>query len=390
MTWVIVPAVVFIIFIVRKPLYSAFIAACRKLSGSTGAAIVAVFGVVGASCVSIYSAPILAQGEVYFKGFFADLKLPQNWQLLLTVTLIVVAIILVGMRELGLGLLVKTREKELDERISTLPSQDFLRVYGDGLRQIGEIRRETKVKHVNSVLTPDVLDESIRSVMKHVLGLARLWDGISKTDEHMVYRSNLMMVVHPELMQDFRSDRHSYEDVVVGSPFFLYGDNFLSRVDSSAGLLMIEDERWTVTSKAKGTEPDKSVKPLCLPFSLPSSGKQPNLPGAPEALVSKTSKYVGHTIDVMYQWLKDMENTRPRFSQEFKQGIKDYYGSADHAQSILSIPIVFEGKVMAIFNIYRNKDGIFKGEDRAQQFVSLMNPVCYHIAKMLSLAAKLA
>jgi hypothetical protein len=45
---------------------------------------------------------------------------------------------------------------------------------------------------------------------------------------------------------------------------------------------------------------------------------------------------------------------------------------------------------MAIFNIYRNKDGIFKGEDRAQQFVSLMNPVCYHIAKMLSLAAKLA
>lgn len=45
---------------------------------------------------------------------------------------------------------------------------------------------------------------------------------------------------------------------------------------------------------------------------------------------------------------------------------------------------------MAVLNIYRNKENIFKGDDRAQQFVALMNPVCYHIGKMLSLASKIA
>ena len=368
---------------------------CRKLAGSVGAAMVAFVGVFGASCVSLYSKEIVEQSAPYFTKILGltSIGLPENWQLKLTFWLIVAAVVLIGMRELGLGAVIKIREKDLEGRISTLPPQSFLEYYGDGLKEIGEIRRGTKQDFAKGTLTSDELDASIRTVMKHILGMARLWDGIS-SDELMLYRSNIMEVVPPELMDDIRDDVQGYQELVLNSPFFLYGDNYSSRLDSASGLLLIESNRLTVTSNSHGMEPDEDVKPICLPFSYPGpylqENLQPNLPGAPEALVSKSARYLKSTATEMFQWLALLREKSNRYDRNFAHKIREYYSKSDHAQSILSIPIVFNGKAMAVLNIYRNKDGIFRGEERAQQFAALMSPVCYHLAKMLSLSSRIA
>lgn len=363
---------------------------CKRLASSVGAALVAFVGVFAASCVSIYSQDLVTQGRPYVASLLNGYVLPKNWEIILTLCLIGVAVVLIGIREIGLGAVVKTREKELENRISTLPPQDFLVLYGQGLREIGEIRRGTKIKYSKGELELDALEKAVRVVMKHVLGMAKLWDGISTTDENMLYRSNIMMVVHPEMMDGVKQDLASYETLVMKSPFFLYGDNFLSRLENSTGLLMIENNSFTVTSASEGAEPDKQVKPLCLPFAMPTTHRQPNLPGAPEAFVSKTAKYVHNTVVEMHQWLDVLRHKEYRFDKKFDEGVRNYYSEASHAQSILSIPINFEDRTMAVINIYRNKESIFKGEDRAQQFVALMNPVCYHLGKMLSLASRIA
>lgn len=364
---------------------------CRKLAGSVGAAMVAFVGVFGASCVSLYSKEIVEQSGPLFTEILgiAGVSLPESWQLKLTFWLIVAAVVLIGMRELGLGAVIKIREKDLEGRISTLPPQSFLEYYGNGLKEIGEIRRGTKIDNEAGTLTSEELDASIRTVMKHVLGMARLWDGIS-SDELMLYRSNIMMVIPPELMDDVKDNPNGYQQLVLDSPFFLYGDNYSSRLNSSSGLLLIENNRLTVTSESHGMEPDEDVKPICLPFSYPGQHLQPNLPGAPEALVSKSARYLKSTAPEMFQWLGLLREKNHRYDRNFASGIRGYYSKSDHAQSILSIPIVFSGKAMAVLNIYRNKEGIFRGEERAQQFAALMSPVCYHLAKMLSLGSRIA
>ncbi|WP_447782087.1 hypothetical protein [Pseudomonas plecoglossicida] len=363
---------------------------CKFFAGSIGAAIVAFVGVFAASCVSLYSGDLVTQGAPIVKDLMSDFTPPENWQIKLTLFLIALAVFLIAIREIGLGTVLKSRAKELDERISSLPPQDFLNYYGQGLREIGVIRRETKIKAAAGNLTSAELEASIRVVMKHVLGMAKLWDGIStSSDDKIVYRSNIMMVVPPELMRDIKLDADSYESLVVSSPFFLYGDNFSSRLDNSTGLLMIENNSYTVTSASEGGEPDPKVKPLCLPYAE-HPHKQPNLPGAPEACVSQTAKYVLNTVVEMDGWLNGLSHREQRFDKRFNNGVRSYYSEAKHAQSILSIPIIVKNKTMAVLNIYRNKENIFKGDDRAQQFVALMNPVCYHIGKMLSLASKIA
>lgn len=363
---------------------------CRLLAGSIGAAIVAFVGVFAASCVSLYSGPLVTQGAPVVKELLSDFTPPVNWEIKLTLFLIALAVFLIAVREIGLGAVLKTRARELDERISSLPPQDFLNYYGQGLREIGIIRRDTKIKYADKKLKPADLEKAIRVVMKHVLGMAKLWDGIStSSDDNIIYRSNIMMVVPPALMGDIKRDAASYESLVINSPFFLYGDNFSSRLDNSTGLLMIENNNYTVTSASKGSEPDPKVQPLCLPYAS-SSHKQPNLPGAPEACVSQTAKYVFNTVVEMDSWLNGLSHRENRFDRRFDNGVRSYYSEAKHAQSILSIPVIVQGKTMAVLNIYRNKENIFKGDDRAQQFVALMNPVCYHIGKMLSLASKIA
>ncbi|WP_411565239.1 GAF domain-containing protein [Pseudomonas orientalis] len=363
---------------------------CKFFAGSVGAAIVAFVGVFAASCVSLYSQQLVTQGSPFVRGVMSDVTPPENWEIKLTLSLIGLAVLLIGLREIGLGTVLKVRAKELDERISSLPPQDFLNFYGQGLREIGEIRRETKIKDAANSLNSAELEKSIRVVMKHILGMAKLWDGIStSSDDNIIYRSNIMMVVPPELMEDIKKDAASYEKLVVNSPFFLYGDNFSSRLDNSSGLLMIENNSYTVTSASEGGEPDPKVKPLCLPYAT-HPHRQPNLPGAPEACVSQSAKYVLNTMVEMDCWLNVLSHREQRFDRRFDTGVRSYYCEARHAQSILSIPIIVQGKTMAVLNIYRNKENIFKGDDRAQQFVALMNPVCYHIGKMLSLASKIA
>lgn len=358
-------------------------------AGAMGATLVAIVGVFAASCVSIYSTQIVHQGGAVIKAVWPSIPLPKYWQLGLTGLLIAVAMIVVFLRERALGAVVTSRAREFEDRISTLPPQSFLDVYGTSIKEVGDVRRNTKILYRDGNLTKDALEHSIRSVLKVVLGLAKLWDGVPSEKDTMVYRANIMIVIHPSSMASLKESGNPFEAIISESPFFLYRDNLASRIDYSTGLLIIENSALTASSLVAASEPDDMVKPLCLPFSARAGNAQPNLPGAPEGVVNRSASYVGNTTKEMTKWLDSLATAEPRYHNEYARGIRNYYENRREAQSILSMPIQFEDEVIAMLNIYRNKDDIFKGEERGRQFVSLMLPICYQLSKMLKLASEL-
>lgn len=358
-------------------------------AGAVGATLVAFIGVFAASCVSIYSTDIVKQGGKVITAAFGEFPLPEFWQLALTGGLLLLAMVVVFFREKALGDAVATQAQDLKDELSTLPPQSFLDVYGTAIKEVGEVRRDTKIRFRSDQLTQAELAKSIRSVLKVVLGLAKLWDGEAPARESMVYRANIMIVIHPDAMEGLKDPDGPFAPLIMSSPFFLYRDNLASRIDYATGLLLIENSDFTASSNAIESEPDDRVKPLCLPFSTKAAECQPNLFGAPEGLVNKSAAYVGNTTKEMKKWLEGISSADPRFHEEYARGIRSYYESRREAQSILSMPIEFEGDIIAMLNIYRNKDDIFKGKERARQFVSLMRPICYQLSKMLELAAEL-
>lgn len=358
-------------------------------AGAIGATLVAFIGVFAASCVSIYSTVIVKQGGAVITALLGDFWLPNKWQLMLTLVLLVVAMVVVYLREKALGDAVKAQAQDFKDQMSTLPPQNFLDVYGTAIKEVGEVRRNTKVLFREKKLEADALTQSIRSVLKVVLGLAKLWDGVASGRETMVYRANIMIVIHPDAMEGMKDPNGPFAQIITDSPFFLYRDNLASRIDYSTGLLIIENSDFTASSNVDQSGPDDRVRPLCLPFSTKATECQPNLFGAPEGLVNKSAAYVGNTTKEMKKWLDGLSTADPRYHQEYARGIRNYYESRREAQSILAMPIEFEGEVIAMLNIYRNKDDIFKGEERARQFVSLMRPICYQLSKMLKLVSDL-
>lgn len=358
-------------------------------AGAVGATLVAFIGVFAASCVSIYSSDIVKQGGELITAVVGEFPLPTYWKLLLTALLLGLAMVVVYARESALGDAVAAQAKDFKDQVSTLPPQSFLDVYGTAIKEVGEVRRNTKIQYRDGRLTQEALAQSIRSVLKVVLGLAKLWDGAAAGKESMIYRANIMIVIHPDAMESLKDPDGPFAQIVTQSPFFLYRDNLASRIDYSTGLLVIENATFTASSNVDQSGPDDRVKPLCLPFSIKAAECQPNLFGAPEGLVNKSAAYVGNTTKEMKKWLGGLSSADPRYHEEYARGIRDYYESRREAQSILSMPIEFEGEIIAMLNIYRNKDDIFKGEERARQFVSLMRPICYQLSKMLKLVSDL-
>lgn len=359
------------------------------LAGALGAALVAFIGVIAASAVSIYSSKVVEQGGELIKAFTGELAPPPNWELKLTLILIALAVIVIYFRERALGAVVASRAKEFQESMSTLPPQNFLDVYSEAIKQVGDVRRNTKILYRDKALTSDSLENSIRGVLKVVLGLAKLWDGVVSEKDTMVYRANIMIVIHPDSMESLKVPGNPFESIITDSPFFLYRDNLEARVDYSTGLLVIENSALTTRSNVADRIPDDMVKPLCLPFSTKAGNVQPNLPGAPEGVVNGSASYVGNTTKEITKWLDGLSTADPRYHKEYARGIRNYYENRREAQSILSMPIELEGEIIAMLNIYRNKDDIFKGEERARQFVALMKPICYQLSKMLKLASEL-
>ncbi|WP_208647509.1 GAF domain-containing protein [Pseudomonas kribbensis] len=359
------------------------------LAGALGAALVAFIGVIAASAVSIYSSKVVDQGGELIKQFTGELTPPESWELKLTLLLIGLAILVIYFRERALGEVVNSRVKEFQDSMSTLPPQNFLDVYSEAIRQVGDVRRNTKILYREKTLTSDSLENSIRGVLKVVLGLAKLWDGVASEKDTMVYRANIMIVIHPDSMESLKTPGNPFESIITESPFFLYRDNLEARLDYSTGLLVIENSALTTRSNVVDRAPDDMVKPLCLPFSTQVGYVQPNLPGAPEGVVNGSASYVGNTTKEITKWLDGLSTADPRYHKEYARGIRNYYENRREAQSILSMPIELEGEIIAMLNVYRNKDDIFKGEERARQFVALMKPICYQLSKMLKLASEL-
>ncbi|MBK3468174.1 hypothetical protein [Pseudomonas sp. MF6776] len=127
------------------------------------------------------------------------------WTTLIASSFSLVAIFILWFRERGLSDVTSSKETDLQHqqslmegRLTSMPPKAFVYEYIIALRRAGELRMKSKHEHKLGELSPEQVRERIRSILSTVVALTRLWDGVSRIREHVVYKANLMNVVIPE------------------------------------------------------------------------------------------------------------------------------------------------------------------------------------------------
>ncbi|RBH52716.1 MULTISPECIES: GAF domain-containing protein [Pseudomonas] len=371
---------------------------CRFLGGGAGALIIALLSVMGAALISIYSSKIVAQIDyLLFSGEETTLH-----ELTLSLGVSVVAVFFVMFRELGLAQYARAKERQLEKqslemerRLTNLPPKSFLALYANSIKDAGQLRNMTKAQLTAQSVSFVEVSKRVRILMNTVLSLARSWDGVSKENKSMVYKSNIMMSIPASSLRKHALGKTDMSmDVVMKSNFFLHNQNSDSIIDRCDGVLILADNQYSTSSVNEDDEPDLDIKPICFPYSFCAPGEavnpdnHPNLPGAPEAMATGEAQYMGDTSRTMKAWLDSIGDSNGLINRQYREKIYDYYRERYEAQSILAIPIKLNGKIFAILNIYRNNTEILLNESRSEQFVTLLEPVCYQLAKMLLLASR--
>lgn len=383
---------------------------CRFLSTSTGAFIIALLSVLGAALISIYSTKILSEiNYIFFSG--PETKL---YELFVSLAVSIIAVLFVAFRELGLAEKLRAKEQELEQqrididernevqrlemekRLTSMPPKSFLALYTKSIKNSGQLRRASKVQVEADKVTFEDINKRVRILMNTVLSLARSWDGVSKENHSIVYKSNVMLSISSGALRKHSSEKSGVEmlDLMTKSKFFLHNQNEDAILDRCDGVLILLNNQYSTSSISPDDGPDPDIRPICFPYTRrQASGKMnplfhPNLPGAPEAMSTGEAQYMDHTSRTMKAWLESIGDLNGLIHKQYKDGIDDYYRERYEAQSILAIPLKINNKIFAILNIYRNDPEILLNRSRSEQFVTLLEPVCYQLAKMLFLASK--
>ncbi|ALI04006.1 hypothetical protein C1Y08_00605 [Pseudomonas sp. FW306-02-F02-AA] len=343
-----------------------------------GSLIIALLTIGSAAIVSVTSTEIFKeyQSASNWDSFRATAHL---WPAVLCS---LVAVAAVAMREVGVVNSAKKKERDLEKQLSTMPPKQFLAAYS-------EIVIKTRFLYETQVLakslTSDSVSADIRLVMLNVLMLARNWDSALND----TYRANIMLI------EDDKARCTSHlSDLICESPFFLFGTNLDSRIDTADGILYLKDrELSTFTSEAMDAEPDADIETICFPFTLPNTKletHQPNIPGAPIAISSLQPHYIADCSTHFSEWLDSEFHEDSYISPHYKGVVAKYYSKHRFAGSILAIPLFtkdLDDKKTRVgcFNIYKSKKNILMGDSRNDQFVELLQPICSILSDMICL-----
>ena len=358
-----------------------FLAVCQLISTSLGSLIIALLSIGSAAMVSVMSGDIRAEYAAThtWDTFF------QTKYLWPSIKFSIAAVVAVFLREIGLVTSSRKKEKELQDRLTTMPPKQFLAAYSDAvidIRSLFEIQEQDN----SAPMTKESLASDIRLVLTKILVLAQNWDS-APTE---TYRANVMMV---ELDKD--QIRKRYSQQVNESPFFLFNSNLDARLDNADGILHITDlELSTSVSKEELANPDNDILPICFPFRVDASDhakSHPNLPGGPVAVATMESQYIEDSRIHFKEWLDDEAIQNPHITEHYKNIIGKYYTTHRYATSILSIPLaprntgVGNRSPIGCLNIYNNKASILMGDSRNAQFVQLLQPICAYLHDMILL-----
>jgi hypothetical protein len=448
----------------------------KACASPLGSAIFATSSVVGASIISVCSSIILGQIGEFFKG--SDTQ--GHWTTVVAFLFSVFAIIILWFRERGISDMTNDREAGLRQqqnlmegRLVSMPPKDFIYEYIIALRRAGELRMQSKYELKCGRLSAEQVRERIRSILSTVVVLTRLWDGVSRIRDNVVYKASVMNVVIPEELWDAPStdrsnvqeDEHANETAasinsdepnlqligrsnvastspdpdtegtpaaadpdrslfkprqedshpyvfntnsqrpaandneeeeswdawVLGSPFFLHRQSSDVVWGRCTGAVAIVDTQLCVASckKEPGDPAYDELQPIVLPYTAIKNYKvghhHPNLPGAPMAAATGQPGYIENLSETIKNWLKKEQEVNPEITQKYLSGIDEYYKGLGEVSSLISIPISINDKLNAVLNIQKNNESLLYSHERADMFIHLMNPICYHLGRMLLL-----
>lgn len=343
--------------------------------------IIALLTIGSAAMISVMSTDIkdeFANAQTWAQFFETKYLWP-------SIQLSIAAVIAVFLREIGVVTSTRKKEKELQDRLTTMPPKQFLAAYSDAMIDIRQLY-ESLLEEDAPPLTRKGLATDIRMMLTKILVLAQNWDS-APTE---TYRANIMMIE-----EDKDLIRREFSSQVNESPFFLFNSNIEARLDNADGILHITDlELSTLVGAQVQAKPDTEILPICFPFKMDASDhakSHPNLPGGPVAVSTMDSQYIEDSRTHFKQWLEDEALQNPHITEHYKNTIARYYNSHRYATSILSIPLLSrnngEGMPHPIgcLNIYNNKANILMGDSRNAQFVQLLQPICVYLHDMIFL-----
>jgi hypothetical protein len=404
----------------------------RFFSSPIGSIILTLFSVLSAGYISVCSSHIYAQCQELLGMTPENVEAPKTyWHSTIALILTVGALVMVWLRERGLAdlalrkeaelsvlaeekeALIKRENKAMEGRLSSLPPRQFMNDYVETLREIGELRRLTK--NEIATLSPEVIIKRMQTMMSSVLSLARTWDDIAASYKFVTYHANIMRVLYSDeiaispavelsleeanagdeaktdgaqaSVQEVVEDDQSLEDWILQYEFFLHNQSYEVAVQRCSGILFIQDTELSVES-LHPDRPDVNVEQVCLPFTYKQDFRyayhQPNLPGAPQAAATGQPIYMADVQATVKRWFETEKKKDKEISPRYEEQITHYYQNLEHAKSLISLPIYHQEKLMGVLNVSRSLEEMLTTKDRAELFVQLMNPVCYHFGKMLA------
>ncbi|WP_076564246.1 hypothetical protein [Pseudomonas sp. B10] len=361
-----------------------FLGVCQLIGTSWGSLIIALLTIGSAAMISVMSGDIKAEytATQTWDDFFATSYL---WP---SIEFSIAAVFAVFLREIGVITTTRAKEKELQDRLTTMPPKQFLAAYSDTMIDI-RFHFENLAQDNSTPVSKQTVAADIRLYLTKILILAQNWDSAPKE----TYRANIMLVE-----RDKDLIRRQYTQEVNNSPFFLFGSNIDARLDNADGILHISDlELSTYVGGEEFAKPDTDILPICFPFCMDAKDhakSHPNIPGGPVAVASGQSQYIQDSRTHFKEWLDQEAVENKHLTEHYKSTIASYYSSHRYATSILSIPLLPRNMgskdngdkfPVACLNIYNNKANILMGDSRNAQFVQLLQPICAYLHDMISL-----
>jgi hypothetical protein len=283
-----------------------------------------------------------------------------NWHTVVFVTCATIAAFIVS-----ITVLVKTkREDFLFAVVQTSPPAGFWKRHREATLRANEYGSNAELWVIQN--EPAKYQQAIRVILDDLLNLMMEWDE-SNLARKVDYRSNIMKVIHFSEQTDFKFNPALDAELVER---FLYNPV----TEHYSGVIMLEDNIYSTTTKSKEPDSDPDIKPIVFPFTdINAEGPnsfRTNLRGAPYAVVSGSHCYVEDVEEIITHFIR---NSEPR-SERIVSNLEQYYLKKDYpAHSILSIPLFgtnLEGEkvVRHVLNLYRNQPGMLYRGEKAKEF----------------------
>ncbi|MVC22366.1 hypothetical protein D6V10_07905 [Vibrio cholerae] len=315
---------------------------------------------------------ILAAYASLYSSEIKDFKIPESWEAFKSAsmnwhTLIFACGATLAAFIVSITIWVKSsREDFLFAVIQTSPPAGFWTRHHEAILRATEQATLIELWAYESekeerVANRQKAEKAVRVILDDLINLIMEWDE-SNLARKVVYRANIMEVIHFDEQPNY----------VVSDGL----DRFLIKPEHShySGVIVLNDNKYTTTTKSKQPDPDAEIKPILFPFTRKDDDKpsrfQHNLRGAPYAVVSGSHCYVGDVEEIVEHYKKHANPS----DKDIHSKLEEYYYKKDYpAHSILSIPLygtTTDGTKIERFvvNLYRNQPNMLYRGEKAKEF----------------------